>query len=246
LETPVGEGYRSINVALRKTFDLYANVRPARTMLPHGRYEGVPGGLRNVVGELPGKGKAILVAAHYDTKDMEGFDGANDGAGGTAALLEIARALKHMRRGKHAPPIRFAAFDGEEATDDSDFYGTGVRGSKAYAKRHARKLREMVLLDFVADKDLVIPREMSSDQEMWADLRAAASHVGASDAFPDLTQGTVLDDHTPFLRRGIPAIDLIDFTFPCWHETCDDLSAVSKRSLDKSGETVLEFLTMDR
>src|SRR5436190_9260658 len=39
LETPVGEGYRSINVALRKTFDLYANVRPAYSILPHGRYE---------------------------------------------------------------------------------------------------------------------------------------------------------------------------------------------------------------
>ena len=33
LETPVGEGFRSVNVALRKTFDLYANVRPAKTML---------------------------------------------------------------------------------------------------------------------------------------------------------------------------------------------------------------------
>jgi isocitrate dehydrogenase (NAD+) len=39
LETPVGEGYRSINVALRKTFDLYANVRPAYTIVRGGRYE---------------------------------------------------------------------------------------------------------------------------------------------------------------------------------------------------------------
>jgi isocitrate dehydrogenase (NAD+) len=39
LETPVGEGYRSINVALRKTFDLYANVRPAYSIAPGGRYE---------------------------------------------------------------------------------------------------------------------------------------------------------------------------------------------------------------
>src|SRR5512146_541048 len=38
LETPVGEGFRSINVALRKTFDLYANVRPARSIAPGGRY----------------------------------------------------------------------------------------------------------------------------------------------------------------------------------------------------------------
>ena len=39
LETPVGEGFRSINVALRKTFDLYANVRPAYSIVPGGRYE---------------------------------------------------------------------------------------------------------------------------------------------------------------------------------------------------------------
>jgi isocitrate dehydrogenase (NAD+) len=40
LETPVGEGFRSINVALRKTFDLYANVRPARTIIP-GRFDNI-------------------------------------------------------------------------------------------------------------------------------------------------------------------------------------------------------------
>ena len=103
-----------------------------------------------------------------------------------------------------------------------------------------------MLLDFVANKNLAIPYEQSSDAEMWSDMKAAASHVGASDAFPDTQQGTVEDDHTPFIQRGIPAVDLIDFNFPCWHQTCDDLSAVSKTSLDKSGETVFEFLTMDR
>jgi len=217
-----------------------------RVRLPRGRFEAVPGGLRNVVGEIPGKGKAILVAAHYDTKDIEGFVGANDGAGGTAALMELARALQRVKRPADAPPIRFVAFDGEEATNDEDFYGTGVRGSKEYARKHAREIRELVLLDFIADKNLKIPREESSDTFMWADLRAAAKRVGASNAFPNEDQGTILDDHTPFVRRGIPSIDLIDFDFKCWHKTCDDMSAVSKKSLDLSGETVLEFLTMDR
>ncbi|MDB4912509.1 MAG: icd, partial [Gemmatimonadetes bacterium] len=41
LETPVGEGFRSINVSLRKTFDLYANVRPAHTIRKGGRYEDI-------------------------------------------------------------------------------------------------------------------------------------------------------------------------------------------------------------
>src|SRR5213075_3244102 len=41
LETPVGEGFRSINVALRKTFDLYANVRPAHVIVRGGRFDHV-------------------------------------------------------------------------------------------------------------------------------------------------------------------------------------------------------------
>lgn len=41
LETPVGKGFRSINVALRKEFDLYANLRPAKTMMSNGRFENV-------------------------------------------------------------------------------------------------------------------------------------------------------------------------------------------------------------
>jgi isocitrate dehydrogenase (NAD+) len=41
LTTPSGVGFRSINVALRKEFDLYANVRPALTIVPGGRYEDI-------------------------------------------------------------------------------------------------------------------------------------------------------------------------------------------------------------
>jgi glutaminyl-peptide cyclotransferase len=213
-----------------------------KARLPRGRFESVPGGLTNVVGEIPGKGKAIVLAAHYDTKDIPDFVGANDGAGGTAQMLEIARVMKGMKRPKGAPPIRFVAFDGEEATDDNDFYGTGVRGSKAYAEKHSQDIKELVLLDFVADKDLSIPRDESSDEPMWARLRKAAKQVGSESAFPDETQGAVLDDHTPFLQKGVPAIDLIDFTFDCWHKTCDDLTAVSKASLDLSGEAVLQYM----
>ena len=59
--------------------------------------------------------------------------------------------------------------------------------------------------------------------------------------FPDDTFGAVSDDHIPFIRQGVPSIDLIDFDFPCWHRTCDDLDVVSERSLDAVGETVLEL-----
>ncbi len=100
----------------------------------------------------------------------------------------------------------------------------------------------MILLDFVADEELSLPREGSSDEDLWERLRESARRAGVGAYFPDETGSTVYDDHTPFLRRGIPAINLIDWDFPCWHETCDDLSAVSERSLDASGEAVAALL----
>ena len=215
-----------------------------RERLPHGRIQPVAGGLQNVVGSIPGRGKPILVAAHYDTKDIPGFVGANDGAGGTAAVLEIARALQKAKRPAGAPPIRFVLFDGEESPDDSkDFYSSGLRGSRPYARQNAKELRAMVLLDFVAEKgNMQIPREDSSNLALWRQLRTAARKVGSLSVFPDTPSGAVIDDHTPFLRRGVPAIDLIDFTFECWHKTCDDMSAVSARSLDLAGEAVVQML----
>jgi glutaminyl-peptide cyclotransferase len=215
--------------------------------LPRGRIEPVAGGLQNVVGSLPGRGKPIVVAAHYDTKDIPNFVGANDGAGGTAAVLEIARALRDIRsRAKYRTPppaIRFVLFDGEESPDDSQpFYTSGLRGSRPYAAAKADRLRALILLDFVAEKDLRIPREAGSDRALWRRLRAAARKVGAQSAFPPGTVGEILDDHTPFARRGVPAIDLIDFTFACWHRTCDNLDVVSARSLDLSGEAVVQML----
>lgn len=216
--------------------------------LPNGRFEQLDPthpGLRNIVGTIPGRRPAIVIGAHYDTKQTESgrFVGANDGAGGTAAVVELARALRRADRPRGAPELRFVLFDGEESPDDAqDFYATGVRGSKAYARAHARELRAMVLLDFIADKRLSIPYEQNSDRDLWKRLRAAAKRVGVGATFPDRTQGGVLDDHVPFARRGVPSIDLIDFDFDCFHRDCDDMSAVSARSLDRVGEAVYELL----
>ena len=208
--------------------------------VPGGRYQDVPGGLRNVIGEVPGKDPrhVVLVGAHYDTKDLPGFVGANDGASGTAVALELAREIKPRTI---RPTLLFVFFDGEESprgADDSEFEEKGLRGSKVAARKLAKRVDQMILLDFVGDKDLAIPRESYSDIRLWKKLRAAAREVGAGSAFPASTQGGILDDHIPFVNRGVPAIDLIDFDFPCWHQTCDDLSAVSEKSLDKVGETM--------
>lgn len=217
--------------------------RWARRQLPDGRLERVPGGLANVVGTVPGRRPAVVVAAHYDTKAMDGFVGANDGASATAVVIELARAMERASRPAGAPELRFVLFDGEESPDDDeDFYSTGLRGSRHYAARHAPELGAVVLVDMVGDRDLSIPREASSDRRLWSRLRRAAREAGTLATFPDETGRTVLDDHTPFLRAGVPAIDVIDFEFPCWHETCDDMSAVSEASLEKAGETLAQML----
>jgi len=41
LTTPVGGGFRSVNVRLREEFHLYANLRPAKTLIPGGRYDNI-------------------------------------------------------------------------------------------------------------------------------------------------------------------------------------------------------------
>ena len=214
-----------------------------RRDLPRARYQAVPDGLRNVVGIVSGRdpGRVVVVGAHYDTKDIPGFVGANDAASGTAVMRQLALTIRPRTI---RPTLVFIAFDGEESprgTPDDRFEEEGLRGSKVAAPRY-RDAEAMILLDFVGDRRLSIPREASSDERLWARLRASARRVGALRHFPARTSGTVLDDHTPFLQQGVPAIDLIDFDFPCWHRTCDDLSAVSRRSVDAVGETVLEML----
>jgi glutaminyl-peptide cyclotransferase len=218
-----------------------------RKLLPNGRYQAVPGGLRNVVGSVPGRfpRRYVVVGAHYDTKEIPGFVGANDGAGGTAALVQLARQLKPRTIG---PTVFFIAFDGEESPgpdENDDFYDTGLRGSRVAARAY-RAAEAMILLDFVADRELSLPREGSSNGRLWGRLRAAAKRAGVGSYFPGGSQDTIYDDHTPFARNGVPSIDLIDWAFPCWHRTCDDLSAVSEQSLDASGEAVAGLLrTLD-
>jgi glutaminyl-peptide cyclotransferase len=220
-----------------------------RPLLPNGHFEPVPGspGVRNVVGTLPGTRPGIVVGAHYDTLvKPRGFVGANNGAAGTAAVIEIARALRRLPRPAGAPEVRFVLFDGEEPAvglpeESGDFYHQGLRGSRAYVGRYPHRTEAMILLDYIANKGLRLPREGTSTLTLWARLRAAARRVGALRAFPPESGDAILDDHTPFVRSRVPAIDLIDWSYR-GHDLSDRLDKLSKRSLDAVGETVVELV----
>jgi hypothetical protein len=216
-----------------------------RRALPNGRFEPVPGhpGLRNVVGTIPGRGPAIVVGAHYDSEyHPKGFVGANDSAAGTAAVVELARDL----RSTSGREVRFVLFDGEEegpGCSNARFVQCALRGSRAYVAAHRREVGQMVLLDYIANQGVRLPREGSSDPALWARLRAAARKVGVGAVFPATDQAKIYDDHTPFLRAGIPAVDLIDFSYRYADGLKDTIDKLSVASLDAVGEAVFELVS---
>jgi glutaminyl-peptide cyclotransferase len=244
-----GAAYRWVNRQLafgprpagsRQLYRLAAEFRRA---LPNGRYEAVPHGLKNVVGTVPGRGSGfVVVGAHYDTKDIPGFVGAVDGASPSAVVVQLARTLKPRAIG---PTVRFVLFDGEESPDntpDSEFLETGIRGSKVAAKAYS-DAKAMILLDFVGQRGLSMKREQFSDRTLWAKLHAAAARAGYGKVFQAGTEAFgIYDDHYPFTQEGVPSIDLIGWPYACYHKLCDNLAQVSERSLDATGESVLELL----
>ena len=211
---------------------------------------------RNVVARIPGaQPGTVIVGAHYDTKRIPGFVGANDGASGVAVLLELARDLPARLSG---PSIELVFFDAEESPPGEPFVRSGDRGSEQfvrYARRGGaqgspplRRIRAMVLFDMVGDCDLSVPREANSDPTLYARFARAASAAGTSAPFQGESAG-VIDDHAPFIRAGIPAVDLIDFDYgpgpppgAWWHTRQDDLRHVCARSLGAVGRPALAAL----
>jgi glutaminyl-peptide cyclotransferase len=219
-----------------------------RRALPNGHFEPVKGdrGLRNVVGTIPGRAPAIVVGAHYDSEyHPKGFVGANDSAAGTAAVVELARAMSGATN-PAGREVRFVLFDGEEegpGCPNARFSTCALRGSRAYVAAHRREVGEMILLDYIANKGVRLPHERSSSRALWARVRAAAKEVGVGAVFPATDQVAIYDDHTPFLRAGIPAVDLIDFSYRYADGLQDTIDKLSTASLDAVGETVFAVVS---
>jgi hypothetical protein len=240
----VGFGQRPAgSPALRKLADRLV------VRLPHGHFENIPGqpGLRNIVGTIPGRTPGIVVGAHYDTLvKPAGFVGANNGAAGSAIVIELSHALAKLHRPKDARQVTFVLFDGEEPPstlpeDDPNFEQDGLRGSRAYVRAHPHDTKDMILLDYVGNRGLQLPREGTSTPSLWRRLRAAADKVGKLGYFPPSQEVPIIDDHTPFLDSHVPAIDLIDWSYP-GHSLEDGMSLLSKASMDAVGESVLELV----
>ncbi|MEI2703415.1 MAG: M28 family peptidase [Baekduia sp.] len=218
-----------------------------RKMLPAGRFEAVPGhpGLRNIVGSVAGSGPVLVVASHYDTLTYpKGHLGGNNAAAAVGAVIELARFARSADRPEAARGIRFVLFDGEQQTsrDSSRFYELGLRGSKAYVRAHAEEVEALVLLDYIGNRNLRLPREGTSDPGLWKQVRSAAAAAGVGSVFPDEVGESVLDDTTPFQQAGIATANFIDWNDPHRHKLSDTYDKLSPASVDAVGETVAQLI----
>ena len=82
----------------------------------------------------------------------------------------------------------------------------------------------------------------NSDFDLSREIWKTAAELGYENFFISSPKHSILDDHTPFLQRGIPAIDIIDFDYEYWHTVSDTPDKVSAESLGIVGETIYTWL----
>jgi hypothetical protein len=195
-----------------------------------------------------GEGPALMLGAHYDTRRAADEEdpsvpvmGANDGASGVAVLLELARALDWESINRR---VYLAFFDAEDngRLDGWDWIVGSSYMAEHWGEQGEPPLEAMVLVDMVGDADQQLYYERNSDPALRQRLWEIAAGQGYGDRFIPEPKYTILDDHVPFLRRGIPAVDIIDFDYPYWHTTQDTRDKVAPESLRAVGDTLEVWL----
>lgn len=202
--------------------------------------------MTNIIARFPGSpgARAIAVTGHYDTKffDDRVFVGASDGASSTGLLLELARALADEPR---TDDVYIVFFDGEEAavewTEYDKLYGSRHLALKWREDGTLARLKAVINVDMIGDRDLNLRREENSTPALVNLVWQVARDLGYG-AYFEGSWINIDDDHMPFLQLGAPAIDLIDFDYPHWHEASDTLDKLSPQSLEIVGRVVHESI----
>lgn len=194
----------------------------------------------------------IVLGAHYDTRPSADnpnstianptlpVPGANDGASGVAALLELGRVFNSNT---WTAGLTLVFFDAE----DSGLYsGVGwIQGSQYFVESlnttQRSQISVAIVLDMIGYSNLVLRQEDLSDYSIRNAIWSEGQALGYSQ-FVNGIQRAIIDDHKPFLDHGIRAVDIIDLDYPFWHTPYDTADKVSPGSLEAVGRTMEEFI----
>lgn len=211
----------------------------------------------------------VLIGSHFDSKNIEGINylGANDSGSSSVGLIHIVNYLKSVKD-KLTTQCDIGAiwFDGEEALLKNWNDGERIHPAKlqdnTYGSRHfvstltsCSKLEKslkcmpekyggkavvaLVLLDMIGSPEIQISRDTNSSVSLLRSMETGASALGLS-AKLNPASTSIEDDHIPFRRAGIPAIDIIDFNnLSYWHAAGDDLDKISYKSIELASKLAL-------
>jgi Zn-dependent M28 family amino/carboxypeptidase len=251
---PTSQGHQKAEVFLRSHFQrdqLEEDTFTAST--PIGA---IP--MRNFIVRFPGKKKGVIVlATHYETNYWLrniNFLGANDGGSTTGLLMAIADQLREeTAHGKSLSgySVWLVFFDGEEAiqswSDSDSTYGSRHLATKWYSDGTLGKIKAFILADMIGDKNLDIQQESQSTAWLVDVVRQAEKKFGYDRYFFKKAEA-IQDDHLPFVKRGVPSIDIIDIDYGpngSYHHTAQDtMDKISAKSLTIDGDVFLETIRL--
>jgi hypothetical protein len=208
--------------------------------------------MTNVIAHFnPQATERVLLVAHWDTRptaDSEWEEdnrklpipGANDGASGTAVLLEIANVLSKT---KPRIGVDLLFVDGEDyGPSEPDMY----LGAK-YFSANAGGYRPLygVLIDMVGDRTPEFPIEDNSNRmapEVVQRIWNVAEELGFGRYFPRTNAGAITDDHVPLNQAGLRTANIIDCCDHPWHTLEDNLENASAEGLGVVGAVLLELI----
>ncbi|RJP53199.1 MAG: M28 family peptidase [Anaerolineaceae bacterium] len=203
--------------------------------------------LKNVIARRSDVPPQVILGAHFDSrlmadkdpdpkKQLEPVPGANDGASGTAVLLELGRVLP-----SNSVPIWLVFFDGEDQGNLPGWEEWSL-GARGFVDAFSLKPRAVVIVDMVGDYNLNIHPEKQSSQRLINEIWQVAHDLGYGQYFLEERKYSIMDDHVPFLEAGIPAVDIIDIEYRYWHTSYDLPENVSPISLGIVGSTLQVWL----
>ncbi|MDZ4803183.1 MAG: M28 family peptidase [Bryobacteraceae bacterium] len=241
--SPAHASMQAYLAAQLRLFGCATEELPFQASTPNG-----PVRMKNILVRVPGTStRPVVITGHYDTKVLPGFAGANDGGSSAGLLLELARVLCGMP--KKADPVWLVWLDGEEAvktwSETDSLYGSRWLASKWKADGTAKRIKALVNIDMIGDRDLNLVADMNSSTQVRELFWGAARELGYGQYLTGGT-GAIEDDHIPFARAGIPVLDVIDFDYgpgnSYWHTDRDTMDKLSARSFQVIGDVLLRVI----